>query len=61
MPAAERHYYDQHKFNPSKSSQHELEHNLMLQSQKKILSLAPRERCSYQFSSHIAVLYWVYK
>lgn len=35
MPAAERHYYDQHKFNPSKSSQHELEHNLMLQSQKR--------------------------
>lgn len=35
MPVIERRKYDQHQFNPRKSSQHELKQNLMLQSRKK--------------------------
>lgn len=39
MPVTETHEYDQHRFNPSKSSQHELEHNLKLKSQKRYFPL----------------------
>lgn len=39
MPVTERHKYDQHKSIPSKSSQHELEQNLMVQSQKRYFPL----------------------